>query len=279
MGLFDGCLLACDIDGTLQESGYINPKNIEKIDFFIKEGGKFCLCTGRSIGAIACVLRKLNAVSYSICANGCMIFNNTENYIESQLTLKKKDYHVINEVYENFPDFGIEIHAGEEVLTLRSTFETTVHQEYEELPTNCVDFTSACEYNWNKVNVMIKSEEQYEEISAFMNKFNADANFVKTSAVIDSIKYNYYEMLPFGVSKLSSLKTLCEMLGIQKGNFFAIGDYYNDFEMIKNADIGAATADAPEEIRNSADFVTGKCENGAVADFIDYLTKVFKPKG
>ena len=31
MGIFEGCLLACDIDGTLMENGYINPKNIEKM--------------------------------------------------------------------------------------------------------------------------------------------------------------------------------------------------------------------------------------------------------
>ena len=41
MGIFDGCLLASDIDGTLQENGYINPKNIEKIKYFVQEGGKF----------------------------------------------------------------------------------------------------------------------------------------------------------------------------------------------------------------------------------------------
>lgn len=274
MGLFDGCLLACDIDGTLQESGYINPKNIEKIDFFIKEGGKFCLCTGRSIGAINCILRQLNKVSYSVCANGCTIFDHTENKLIDQMTLNKKDYYLINEVFDNFEDFGIEIHAEREVLTLRKTFETTIHQEYEELPTNCVDFNSACEYNWNKVNIMLKNEADYEIISEFTNKFDVDANFVKTSAVIDSVKYNYYEMLPFGISKMSSLKVLCEKIGIQKGKFFAIGDYYNDFEMIKNADIGAATADAPEEIKNESGYVTCKCEDGAVADFIDYLIKV-----
>ena len=32
MGIFDGCLLACDVDDTLVASGYINPENIEKIE-------------------------------------------------------------------------------------------------------------------------------------------------------------------------------------------------------------------------------------------------------
>ena len=75
MGIFDGCLLASDIDGTLIESGYINPRNVEMIRFFVKEGGKFCLCTGRSIGAVECVLRQVDSVSYSVTANGCMIYD------------------------------------------------------------------------------------------------------------------------------------------------------------------------------------------------------------
>ena len=37
MGIFENCLLASDIDGTLMENGYINPKNLEKIEFFMNE--------------------------------------------------------------------------------------------------------------------------------------------------------------------------------------------------------------------------------------------------
>ena len=36
MGIFDGCLLASDIDGTLVENGEIAERNFEKVDFFIK---------------------------------------------------------------------------------------------------------------------------------------------------------------------------------------------------------------------------------------------------
>ncbi len=43
MGIFDGCLLATDVDETLVSHGEIPKINIEKIDFFIKEGGIFAL--------------------------------------------------------------------------------------------------------------------------------------------------------------------------------------------------------------------------------------------
>ena len=56
MGIFSGCLFACDIDGTLMSSGKINPKNIEKIEYFMSEGGCFSLSTGRTVGAVGPVL-------------------------------------------------------------------------------------------------------------------------------------------------------------------------------------------------------------------------------
>ena len=63
------------------------------------------------------------------------------------------------------------------------------------------------------------------------------------------------------------------MLNIKKGCCFAIGDYYNDLEMIKSADIGAALIDSPNEVKAAADVVVRDAQSGAVADFIDYLTE------
>ncbi len=272
MGIFDGCLLASDIDGTLLENGYINPRNVEKIEYFVSEGGKFCLCTGRSIGAVQCVLRQIDCISYTVAANGCMVYDHGKNEIMDQEYLPEADYCIAKELYKNFPFLGAEVHSGENVLTLNRTMESDIHQKYEELPTNCIDFESTCEYNWNKAIYMLQNDSQYRDLISFLEKFDVKSSFIKTSAVIDGIFRNYYEQLPPGVSKITGLKKLCETLGIKKGKLFAIGDYYNDFEMINNADIGAATADAPDEIKQSADYVTCKCIDGAVADFIDYLT-------
>ncbi len=44
--------------------------------------------------------------------------------------------------------------------------------------------------------------------------------------------------------------------------------------MIKCADISAVPQDTPDDIKTYADFAAGSCENGAVADFIDYLTEI-----
>jgi hydroxymethylpyrimidine pyrophosphatase-like HAD family hydrolase len=177
-------------------------------------------------------------------------------------------------VSEKMPDVGAEIHAGTNVLTLNRTAESDLHQKYEELPTNCVDFNTAYGYNWNKVVYMLDNENQYKEIIPFLEKNAPECSLLKTSAAIKGIKRNYFEQVPKGISKLTALNKLCEIINIEKGKLFAIGDYYNDLEMIKNADISGVTADTPDDIKQYAKFIGGSCKDGAVADFIEYLIEV-----
>ena len=75
MGIFDGCLLACDVDGTIIENGYINPKNVEAVEYFMSEGGFFAISTGRSVTAISCITNELKRISPSVVSNGCMIYD------------------------------------------------------------------------------------------------------------------------------------------------------------------------------------------------------------
>ena len=52
MGKFSGMLFTSDFDHTISDhTGAIPPANIEAIQYFIEEGGRFCLNTGRSIPA------------------------------------------------------------------------------------------------------------------------------------------------------------------------------------------------------------------------------------
>lgn len=272
MGIFDGCLLASDIDGTLQENGYINPKNIEKIKYFVQEGGKFCLCTGRSIGAITAVLNQVGVTDYSVVANGCMIFDNKQNRIMHQDFLPENERMAARTIYNEMPNIGIEIHSEGEVYTLRRSFQLDCHQHYEGLPTDLLDFETLLDYNWNKALYALNDESEYARLKELTSGNNEKCDFLTTTATIDKLKRYYFEQLPKGTSKLSALKRLCEIIGVKKGGLFAIGDYYNDLEMLKNADISAATAEAPDDIKQYADFIAGKCDDGAVADFIDYLS-------
>jgi hydroxymethylpyrimidine pyrophosphatase-like HAD family hydrolase len=83
----------------------------------------------------------------------------------------------------------------------------------------------------------------------------------------------YYEILPKGISKGTALLKLADMLGIDRRNTVGIGDYYNDLSLVETAGVGATVEGAPKELVGAADYVAGACENGAVADLIEYLEK------
>lgn len=276
MGLFSGCMLACDIDGTLMINGKINPRNIEKIDFFINEGGLFSISTGRSAGAVGPVLRYLKNVSPSVVANGCMLYDFENDCVLDELFIDRDDYRIAEKVLKMGLNVGIEVHRGKNVFNLYTTKETIEHQEYEWIRGREISYEEACGYGWNKIVYIFDSLEELAAVKQMISEEKTVSVFVETSAEFGGRRRNYYEQFPKEVSKYSALCRLCKITGIKKGGLFAMGDYYNDLEMIKNADISAVPAGTPADISSFADYIAGPCEDGAVADFIEYLTKVRK---
>ncbi len=276
MGIFDGAILLSDIDGTLLESGIIPKRNIEKIEYFIKEGGCFSVATGRSVSGLSIVVNTFKNLSPSIVTNGCMIYDYSKKQVLYEKNLPKSDYHFVSDVLKSDLECGIEVHAGERVFTVSRTAESDDHQRDQGLETTEISFERACEYNWNKVVFLLNDANDYGKIHSIVNNKEKQSCFVDTCTFIDGTKRNYLEQVPQNVSKQAAIQELCKILNIEDGKRFAIGDYYNDLKMIINADIGAAVSEAPDEIKLVADFVSCRCLDGAVADFIDYLTLKFK---
>lgn len=77
------------------------------------------------------------------------------------------------------------------------------------------------------------------------------------------------EVTPAGVSKASGLRALAGLLGIELSAMVGIGDNYNDLEMIKQAGLGVAMGNAPEEIRRLANVVTRTNDEHGVAYAIE----------
>lgn len=273
MGIFDGCLLACDIDGTLLLNDYMPQVNVDKIKYFVSEGGQFSLATGRTAGAISSVTKRLDCIAPSIVANGSMIYDIQNDKQIYELFIPNSDRRIVEAVIKGCKTIGVEAHCGKKVIVLNQNQESIDHAIYENLDTILLDYNSALQYNWNKVIYLSANDNELETTKKIISSFEHSSQFVDTSAVIDGRRRYYYEHVPKGVSKAATLKILCEKLNIKKGCCFAIGDYYNDLEMIKTADIGAALIDSPREVQAAATTVVCDAQNGAVADFIDYLTE------
>ncbi|MEE1280084.1 MAG: HAD-IIB family hydrolase [Oscillospiraceae bacterium] len=269
---FSGCILACDVDGTLVSGDILPKENIIKIAEFTRLGGIFSLATGRSIGALGAVLSELERyIGPSVVANGCMIYDFKEGKILGEKTIPDSAKIAVFEASGKFDQIGIEIHSAERTFIFKDHDEVRDHQSYEGLNGKVAGKSEVAELKWNKALFASPNEQRLSQVDEFFEKNCKEARCVPTNADIYGRIRHYREILPLGVNKASTLSELCKMLGIKKGGFFAIGDYFNDIQMLSAADISACPEGSPDEVKEQCDFMAKKASDGAVADFIDYL--------
>lgn len=81
----------------------------------------------------------------------------------------------------------------------------------------------------------------------------------------------YLEILPQGVSKGATLEAYSTSRGIKSSEVAAIGDYYNDREMIRFAGYSIAMGNSPADLKADARFVTDSNENDGFSNAVDHL--------
>lgn len=80
------------------------------------------------------------------------------------------------------------------------------------------------------------------------------------------------DILPRGITKWRGLTKLARLLNIPAERILAAGDYDNDLEMIRNAGIGVAVANALPEVKAAADYVTPQDNNhDAAAHIVEHF--------
>lgn len=277
MGIFSGCLLASDIDETLLDSGKIPKANLDKIDYFLSEGGTFALATGRTAKAIEPIFKQLeiSKVGPSVTTNGGVIYDFSKGKVLAEKVLLDSEKEIAKCVLKEMNNIGIEVHTTKEIYTLNLIPLGVEHVNYVGMEVKETDFDEIKDINWNKVLYLCNTMEDREKLTDLISCQHSESDFLNSSAIINGVQSYYYEQLPKNTSKGVGIRELGKICHIKKGGIFAIGDYYNDEAMLKEADISATTAGSPDDLKKIVQFVSSSAKEGAVATFIDYLKEKF----
>ena len=272
MGIFSGCLLAADADETLVTNGVVPQRNNKKIKFFVENGGVFSLATGRVPCAARCVAEQLDTLSTSIFGNGCIAYNLDTREALFEYLLDSDDVKAAKKAKELFSGVGIQCFYREDTYVFNRTDRTDEHTAYEKIVWKPLSEAELHSLKFNKMLYHCENFEHAEQLKKALLPVTKNSDFINSSFVINGVRRHMLEQVPRGVSKAAGVLKLAKLLNIKKGCIYAIGDYFNDLDMLKAADISAATYGAPDEIKAVADITVCSVEDGAVADFIDYLT-------
>ncbi len=273
MGIFSGCLLASDIDGTLMcnATKVIPSRNLEAIKYFISEGGFFTLATGR--------MARYSKECYDICgANAPIIANQgssiydykTKSYVLN-LDVTSEFKEILEEIRKRFPKVGIEIFSNDKCYKLQDHICTMYHAGYLKFEFSDVP-SDYKKLKWDKVVFLTDNDKELSALKEYL--LDVPQNICSVYCSLNLENFKLIEVGNPNANKGYALNKLKEFLGAKKT--FAIGDFYNDVQLLEQADVSAVPAESPEELKKMANYVAGRCESGAVADFIEQISLEMK---
>lgn len=101
-----------------------------------------------------------------------------------------------------------------------------------------------------------------QPLEAVMEEF---PDFEVVPSSVEILGSHSGEMSLRGVTKASGIDVITAHFGLDLARCLALGDSYNDAEMLQHAGVGVAMGNAPEVIRAVADEVTGRPEEDGIA--------------
>lgn len=266
MKKYENIILLSDMDGTLLNSdSKVSEKNREAIRHFIAGGGHFGIATGRGHVNALKFLENIEINTPSILYNGSVLYDySTGQIIEMSLlpNLLLVDY--IRNCLSEFENVLVHVYSPD--------------MNFIVSPQHLAD---AGELSWHKPNTFCRIDDIIEKpwIKILLNGTPEDLagldNKLKEYGLEDAINKvfsseTYLELLPQLVSKGSMLVRLREHVGPDY-KIYAVGDYNNDVEMLVAADIGIATQNALQNVKDAADMVTVSNDENAIAHIIYHL--------
>lgn len=256
MGKFSGYLICSDFDGTLFIDGKLNGRDTEAIKYFQSEGGLFTYASGRQYTMFLTAPANANAPNAPIIAfNGAHIVAPDGQTVYHRGGITKDEARRLFSLLDGMRCLDrVEINSYGE-------FGTHDFDE-NDTPTSREEFLDKFTPKYAKMLVRVfpeNADASYEEIKRRLGgEFNVTRSWtvgVEINAPSDS--------------KGIAAKKLKEMLGCH--TLVCVGDYDNDIDMIKAADIGYAVGNATDALKAVADRVTVPVRECALATVIGEL--------
>ena len=265
-------LIVSDIDGTLNDKLRRLPeRNLKAIKHFVLDlGGHFTLASGRSVPSLEKHFHRLPISNTpAIVLNGAGIYDYSTNKMISFNAINEAGREVVKKVMTKFPFLEVQICTKDNIYLLNALIFGPAIVNADKLPhKRCKNLGEVPPNDWGKV-IYMGLPPIIKQVVKYTQSLNSPEVTFMSSSVVS------YEMLAKNTHKGTAVKKLAEMLNINYEHTGAIGDYFNDFDMLRSVYLPAACGQAPQEVHDIAKFHACHCNKGAVGDFLEYIEKTY----
>lgn len=264
MGSCDGIYLYCDLDGTLlNDEKRVSAEDRAAISEFVARGGRFGVATGRVPGIIGEIERELPVNAPCILYNGAGLYDlAARRFLAMHPVSRAACARVAQKAVRLQPNTCVQIFTDSAIYETNPFQRDDAATIVEHIPVVKSPLAEVPDI-FLKFILALDSEKLAALIPLLdLPSLGEELSVFQSSDV-------YLECVAKGVSKgaaLSDVRARCE--NVQK--ILAIGDYENDLDMIRLADVGGAPENAIEAVKRAANIVVPADNNhSAVAKFLE----------
>jgi Cof subfamily protein (haloacid dehalogenase superfamily) len=261
-------MVCLDIDGTLLNSKHqITAKTKEVLKVVAKvKNIPVVLVSARMPKGIIFLQEELEICEPIICYSGSLILDKKRNGLSSQSI----DTDSAKKLHKLVKDTKVHMSLYKDDEWYIEEMDEWAKQESEitNIIPNVVNFNSLFDA-WHEAKVgpnKILCMSKPDNILALNSAVNS--NHAENLNIYPS-KPTYLEIMSKKASKTSAIDFLCKKLNIDNSEVIAMGDNYNDMDMLQFAGMGIAMGNAPDKVKAIANEITFTNDEDGVAVAIE----------
>ena len=264
---FSDWLIVSDIDGTLNNKARKLPeRNKKAIERFVSNGGHFTLASGRNPQSMEKHFKNLPIKGTpAVVINGAGVYDFDKHEMIYFSAMNDEAMRLAVKAAKKFWMVDVIVVAKDIIYitglgAFGKWFVVVDNLKHKHI----YDIAKVPKENWGKV-IFSGDPVSISRVKKFFERTNSSELTLMSSSVCS------FEILAKNTHKGTAVLKLAEILGIDNSHTGAIGDYFNDYDMLKTVGVPACCGQAPDELKEISEFVACHCNNGAVADFIEYI--------
>ena len=280
MGKFDGVLLCSDFDNTIVDTAAVLRGELEEavpgartlaaLRYFMDNGGRFAIATGRALAAFAGHVREVPMNAPAILCNGAVLYDFAAGrYLETNY-LNDAAAARVQAVLDRWPAIAAEVYNDDSAIpTVQPNHISRRHQHL--------------------VHFGVREYPRVTDVPGFVGKILLEGDrAVLTQAreylLAQSWSGEYeiifsgeclLEVTARGSNKGGMVRRLAQRLGISMDHVYCVGDETNDISMLTAAAEGFAPASCVDAVRRCGVTIVSDKNHDALADVVDLLDRKY----
>jgi len=263
-------LLILDIDGTIAGDSNNVSETVKQAIFAVQSQGiGVAIATGRMYRSALRFHQEINSTLPLITYQGAWIQDPSNSKIHRHLPVSRKIAHQLLDYFETsqFSSLvSVHFYINDELYVRKITTDTEIYLERSRIKVNAVgDLRQVLTNEPTKILALCDDTSVIDKLLVDLrHQYTPEELYLTTSVP------TFLEATNPLVNKGTAVRYLAEeLLGIESINVMAIGDNFNDVEMLEYAGVSVAMGNAPSAVKTKASWVAPSVEEDGVAVAIE----------